>query len=78
MNWDQVEGNWKQFRGRIKQKWGDLTDDELDQIAGRRDRLEGVLQEKYGKAREEVEKDIDRWMEEEESRFDKPSVPPRY
>ncbi len=62
MQWQQVEGNWKQFRGRVKEKWGKLTDDELDQVAGRRERLEGLIQEKYGKAKEETRRLIDEWV----------------
>jgi len=62
MQWQQVEGNWKQFRGRVKEKWGKLTDDDLDQVAGRRERLEGLIQEKYGKAKEETRRLIDEWM----------------
>lgn len=77
MNWDQVEGNWKQFRGRVKEKWGELTDDDLDKIAGRRDRLEGVLQERYGKLREEVKEEVDEWMKAQTSE-PHPSAPPRY
>ena len=48
MNWDQIEGNWKQFKGKVKEKWGQLTDDDLDQAAGRRDQVIGRLQERYG------------------------------
>ena len=48
MDWNRVEGNWKQFKGNIKEKWGKLTDDDLDVIDGRRDQLEGKLQERYG------------------------------
>lgn len=59
MNWDQIEGNWKQYTGRVKQKWGELTDDELIAIAGRRDQLAGKLQERYGLAKEQVQKDLD-------------------
>lgn len=58
MNWDQIEGNWKQVRGKVRAKWGELTDDDLDVIAGRRDSLIGKLQERYGRKREELEKDI--------------------
>ena len=61
MNWDQVEGKWKQARGTIKQKWGKLTDDDLDLIAGHRDKLVGKLQERYGIAKEEAEKQADSW-----------------
>src|SRR5678815_604977 len=53
MNWDQIEGNWKQFKGRAKQQWGKLTDDELDQLAGRRDELIGKIQERYGYQRDQ-------------------------
>src|SRR5690606_32546144 len=48
MDWHQVEGNWKQFRGQIKEHWGKLTDNDLDMIAGKRDQLEGKIQERYG------------------------------
>jgi uncharacterized protein YjbJ (UPF0337 family) len=61
MNWDQVKGNWKQFSGTAKVKWGKLTDDEVDQIAGRRDILLGKIQEKYGIAKEEAEKQVKDW-----------------
>ncbi len=59
MNWDQVEGNWKQWTGKIKEKWGKLTDDDLTTIAGKRDQLAGLLQTKYGYAKEQVEHDLD-------------------
>lgn len=59
MNWDQIEGNWKQYTGRVKQKWGELTEDDLVAIAGRRDQLAGKLQERYGLAKEQVQKDLD-------------------
>ena len=48
MNWDQVAGNWKQFKGQVKEKWGKLTDDDLDVVAGKRDQLVGKIQERYG------------------------------
>ena len=59
MNWDQVEGHWKQLKGRVKQKWGKLTDDDVDVIAGRRDELLGKIQERYGIAREQAERQLD-------------------
>jgi len=62
MNWDQVEGKWKQFKGSAREKWGKLTDDDLDQIAGKKDQLIGLLQERYGIAREEAEKQSDEWV----------------
>ena len=62
MNWDQVEGNWTQMKGRVKEAWGDLTDSDLTKIEGKRDRLAGALQERYGKQKEEAEKEIDVWL----------------
>jgi len=62
MNWDQVEGKWKQLRGSAKQQWGKLTDDDLEQIAGMRDKLVGRLQERYGIAREDAQKKADEWI----------------
>ncbi len=59
MNWDQIEGKWGQFKGQVKQKWGELTDDDLAQVAGSRDELLGTLQEKYGIAKEEAEKQVE-------------------
>lgn len=63
MNWDRVKGNWKQATGSAKAKWGELTDDELVQISGERDKLVGKLQEKYGLARDAAEKEVDAWAE---------------
>ena len=63
MNRNILEGNWKQIRGTIREKWGELTDDELDQIAGKRDRLAGVLQERYGYTQVEAERQIDEFLE---------------
>jgi uncharacterized protein YjbJ (UPF0337 family) len=62
MNWDQVEGKWKQLRGSAKQQWGKLTDNDLEQVAGLRDQLVGKLQERYGIAREEAQKKADEWV----------------
>ena len=58
MNWDQVEGKWKQLKGRVRQRWGKLTDDDFDVIKGHRDTLAGKLQERYGVAKNEAEKQI--------------------
>lgn len=55
MAWDQIQGNWKQFKGKVKETWGDLTDDEIDQIAGKRDVLLGKIQERYGIEKAEAE-----------------------
>jgi uncharacterized protein YjbJ (UPF0337 family) len=62
MNTDILEGKWKQIRGEIRETWGELTDDELDQIAGKRDKLAGILQEKYGWSRDEAERQIDDFL----------------
>lgn len=55
MNWDQIEGKWEQLKGDAKVRWGKLSDDDLTQADGNRDKLEGILQEKYGKTKEEVD-----------------------
>ena len=62
MNWDRVQGNWKQFSGKVKEKWGQLTDDDLTQINGNREQLEGKLQARYGYAKDQVKKDVDTWL----------------
>jgi uncharacterized protein YjbJ (UPF0337 family) len=59
MNWDQVKGNWKQWTGKVKEKGGKLTDDDLTRVAGKRDQLAGLLQERYGYAKEQAEKELD-------------------
>ena len=61
MNWNQVKGNWKQIKGKAKQMWGELTDDELDVIEGKRDKLIGQLQAKYGLSKARAEKQADEW-----------------
>lgn len=61
MNWDRIEGNWKQLTGKAKVQWGKLTDDDLDVIGGKRDQLAGKLQERYGIAKDDAEKQIDTW-----------------
>ncbi len=63
MNWDQVEGKWKQMTGKVKEKWGKLTDNELTTIAGKRDQLAGILQKRYGYAKEQAEKEIDEFTQ---------------
>lgn len=59
MNWDQVEGKWKQYTGEVKAKWGKLTDDDLTVIRGKRDQLAGKIQERYGIAKDQAESQID-------------------
>jgi len=62
MNWDQIEGNWKQLTGTLKSKWGKLTDDDLIVIAGKRDLLAGKLQERYGYALDQAHKELDEFV----------------
>jgi len=62
MNWDRVQGNWKQFRGKLREKWARLTDDHIEAIDGRREILAGKLQEAYGIGKEEADRQIDDWQ----------------
>jgi uncharacterized protein YjbJ (UPF0337 family) len=62
MNWDQVEGKWKQYKGEAKEKWGKLTDDDLNVIRGRREQLVGRIQERYGIQKEVAEKQADEFV----------------
>lgn len=66
MDWNRVEGNWKQFKGSVKEQWGKLTDDDLDQINGRREQLEGKIQERYGLEKDRVKSDVDDWYTRQE------------
>lgn len=59
MNWDQMEGNWKQFKGQVCQQWGKLTDDDLDVIEGKREEFVGRIQKRYGYEKEQVEREVD-------------------
>ena len=61
MNWDRIEGNWKQFSGTVREKWGKLTNDDVDQIQGQSEQLIGKIQERYGIARAEAERELDSW-----------------
>jgi len=61
MNQDRIQGRWKQIKGKVKEKWGKLTDDDLDFVAGKRDQLEGKIQERYGIAKDQARKDNDDW-----------------
>ena len=62
MDWNRVEGNWKQFTGKVKEQWGKLTDDDLDPINGKRDQLEGKIQERYGYAKDQARTEVDDWF----------------
>jgi uncharacterized protein YjbJ (UPF0337 family) len=61
MNWDVIEGKWKQFSGEVQAQWGKLTDDDLDVIAGSKDKLVGKLQERYGWSKNEAESKVEQW-----------------
>jgi uncharacterized protein YjbJ (UPF0337 family) len=61
MNWDTIQGNWKQLTGQAKAQWGKLTDDDLQVVAGHRDQLSGKIQERYGIAKDEAEKQLKDW-----------------
>ena len=61
MNEDRIKGDWKQIKGKAKEKWGELTDDDLDQIDGKKDQLVGKLQERYGYARDEAEREAEKF-----------------
>jgi uncharacterized protein YjbJ (UPF0337 family) len=61
MNWDRISGNWLQWKGRVRERWGRLTDDQLDMVAGRREVLAGRIQEVYGLTREETERQLRNW-----------------
>ncbi|MFZ3323815.1 MAG: CsbD family protein [Usitatibacter sp.] len=63
MNWDRIEGNWKQLKGNVREQWAKLTDHQLDAIAGKRDQLVGKIQETYGITKEETEKQVSAWQQ---------------
>jgi uncharacterized protein YjbJ (UPF0337 family) len=77
MNWDQIEGNWKQLKGKAVEQWGKLTTDDLDVVAGRRDQLAGKIQERYGVAKDEAEAQIAAWQRKaSDAWFDKTGKKP--
>ncbi|MEG3111859.1 MULTISPECIES: CsbD family protein [Pantoea] len=61
MNEDRIGGNWKQFKGKVKEKWGDLTDDDMTVVEGKRDQLVGKIQERYGYEKDRAEKEVKDW-----------------
>ncbi len=69
MNWDQVEGNWTQMRGKIRENWGRLTDDDLEQAKGSKDQLVGTVQAKYGLTKEKARDQVDEFLESASSYF---------
>lgn len=69
MNWDRIEGNWKQIKGKAKVQWGKLTEDDLDIVAGNREQLAGKLQERYGIQKDEAERQVDRWEQSADDKW---------
>jgi uncharacterized protein YjbJ (UPF0337 family) len=65
MDWNRVEGNWKQVKGKFKEQWGNLTDDDLTAIGGKRDQLEGKIQERYGIEKDAARRQIDEWSKQQ-------------
>lgn len=63
MNREQMAGNWRVMRGKVREQWGRLTNDDLDVIQGKHDQLVGKIQQRYGKQRDQVERDVDRWLD---------------
>ncbi|KQI70555.1 general stress protein CsbD [Loktanella sp. 5RATIMAR09] len=63
MNWDQIEGKWKEMSGSVKAKWGELTEDDIAEVDGNREALEGKIQAKYGKSKEEAKKEVDAFID---------------
>jgi len=62
MNWDRIEGNWMQFKGKVRQQWGKLSDDDVELVKGKRTELAGRIQERYGIARDQAEREIESWL----------------
>ena len=62
MNWDRIEGNWKQFTGKVQQQWAKLTDDDLQMVQGKREELIGRIQERYGYAKDQASREVDEWL----------------
>ena len=77
MNWDQIEGRWHEFKGKIKTKWSKLTDDDLNAMRGKRTELLGRLQQRYGYKKDEAEKHIDEWIKSVDTDPNDPSRKPR-
>ncbi len=70
MNWSQMEGQWDQLRGTVKERWGKLTDDDVKQIEGKGDKLVGLVQQKYGIAKEKAESEVNEWLDKAKGMFE--------
>ena len=78
MNWDTIEGKWRDLKGRVRSRWGKFTDDDVDLLAGKKDQLVGKIQERYGVMRDEAEKQVDEWIKTLDERDKKAPSPPRH
>ena len=77
MNWDRIKGNWKQWKGKAKEQWGKITDDDFDRIDGKREQLAGKIQEAYGIGKDEAERQLKEWESRLDERTDAASTKPR-
>ncbi len=62
MNTDQIAGKWKELKGKARTKWGDITNDDWDRIQGKREEIVGLVQQRYGRAKQEAEREVDSWF----------------
>jgi uncharacterized protein YjbJ (UPF0337 family) len=67
--WDRIAGNWKQLKGTVRERWGELTDDEIEQAQGKLEHFVGTIQERYGITREEARRQVDEWADEIKARL---------
>ncbi len=77
MNWDRLEGNWKQFKGAAREQWGKLTDSDWEVVAGKKDQLVGKIQERYGISRDEAQRQADDWARTMRDQREQEKVPSR-
>ncbi len=75
MNWDQIEGSWKELKGKVREKWAKLTDSDFDEIGGKKDKLIGKLQNSYGYAKEDASREVDTWGSSLDEYKDEPKKP---
>ncbi len=68
MDWNIIEGKWKELKGHAREEWGKLTDDELEEVGGKKDRLVGKLQQKYGYAADEADRRADEWAKQQDTK----------
>ncbi len=75
MNRDTLKGQWTQFKGKVRQQWGKLTDDDLDLMQGNAEVLIGKIQERYGRSREDAERELERWLQQQQQQPSRPAIP---